>query len=205
MGRQTSGILGTVKGRVGNVVGAQWKGTPYFRTMAIPSNPNTVAQQLQRSKMQFVVSIAKTLLISFIQPIWNPKDKNMSGYNSFVKVNIKNISDVPDLEDMVSAVGTLEDARLDSVDYSPVTGDVSVDWDSGIIGNGLPTDLVFVAVVDTSNKVAYVNSMNTRSAGTAVLHLPAGLTTSSLYGTVVATRGSGAKLISSNGNFHQFV
>ncbi|WP_316812699.1 DUF6266 family protein [Pedobacter heparinus] len=52
MAKYKQGILGPFSGKIGNVVGASWKGISYFRSLAEPSNkPATEAQLAQRNKV----------------------------------------------------------------------------------------------------------------------------------------------------------
>ena len=51
MGTIKKGILGSFSGKVGNIVGASWKGIAYIRSLpASVRNPRTVKQVTQRSK-----------------------------------------------------------------------------------------------------------------------------------------------------------
>ncbi len=51
MGRINQGILGGFSGKVGNVVGGNWKGIDYMRVKpASVANPKTVGQVNQRTK-----------------------------------------------------------------------------------------------------------------------------------------------------------
>lgn len=72
MGKIGKGILGGVSGKVGNVVGASWKGIDYLRSKPLNvKNPRTVKQVNQRTKFDIV--------LKFLQP-------NLE----FVKIGYKN-------------------------------------------------------------------------------------------------------------------
>lgn len=90
-----AGILSKVSGKVAGVVGGTWKGTNYLRELVKPSNPNTVLQQAQRGKMAFVVLAARQLIGDVLNPYLNKFCKTFSGYNWFVKENIKKSSGEP--------------------------------------------------------------------------------------------------------------
>ena len=92
MAKIDAGILSTPRGKVAGVVGASWKGIGYIRAKVTPANPNTTAQQAQRSKMSVVVAAAQSLLASVLIPFVSPFQKKMSGYNWFCKQNIGNVA-----------------------------------------------------------------------------------------------------------------
>jgi len=89
MAKIPQGILGGLSGTVGNVVGGAWKGLNYIRTKPLSvANPNTAAQQAQRSKFASCVAVARLLLADLINTYWDPFSRYMSGYNAFIKANI---------------------------------------------------------------------------------------------------------------------
>lgn len=92
MAKIKAGILSKVSGKVAGVVGGTWKGTNYLRELVKPANPNTPLQQAQRSQMRAVVRCARTLTGDVFKPFLDKFLKNMSGYNWFVKNNIKKFS-----------------------------------------------------------------------------------------------------------------
>ena len=56
MGKISQGVLGGFSGKVGNVIGASWKGIDYMRIMpANVANPRTQGQIDQRSKFVTVL------------------------------------------------------------------------------------------------------------------------------------------------------
>lgn len=89
MAKIKAGILSKVSGKVAGVVGSTWKGTNYLRELVKPSNPNTPLQQAQRSQMKAVVRCARNFTGDVFKPYLDKFLKDMSGYNWFVKSNIK--------------------------------------------------------------------------------------------------------------------
>ncbi|MBR4008503.1 DUF6266 family protein [Fibrobacter sp.] len=89
MAKIKAGILSKVSGKVAGVVGATWKGQNYLRELVKPSNPNTALQQAQRGLMSAVVKCARNYSGDVFKPYLDKFLKNMSGYNWFVKENIK--------------------------------------------------------------------------------------------------------------------
>lgn len=89
MARIPQGILGGLRGRIGNIIGASWKGINYIRSMPLSvANPNTVLQQAQRGAFTQCVAAARLLLADIIATYWDPFARAMSGYNHFISVCI---------------------------------------------------------------------------------------------------------------------
>src|SRR5690606_2396552 len=88
MGKIRSGILSRVSGKVAGVVGGNWKNVAYLREYVVPANPNTAAQAAQRAKFSACVAFAKPLVGPIFQAYTDKFQKNMSGYNAFIKSNI---------------------------------------------------------------------------------------------------------------------
>lgn len=109
MAKISAGILSTPRGKVAGVVGASWKGVGYIREKVKPANPKTAAQEAQRSKMRNCVHFAQLILADVLIPFVSPFQKHQSGYNWFVKQNIKNFTyDFPKLDDLKLTAGTLQ-------------------------------------------------------------------------------------------------
>lgn len=85
MGVLKRGIFGGFTGKIGNLVGAQWKGIDTVRAyQATVSNPNTVPQQNQRQKFKAIQRLAGQILIGWIHPLYNVLAQRKSGYNLFI-------------------------------------------------------------------------------------------------------------------------
>ena len=83
------GILGAFSGKVGSVVGSSWKGIAIMKSRpASVANPKTAKQVMQRSKMTATVGFAKEILPEVIKPLNDRFVSRMSGYNSFIQMNI---------------------------------------------------------------------------------------------------------------------
>lgn len=117
MAKIRAGILSKVQGKVGGVVGATWKGKNYLREHVKPSNPNTPAQQLQRSKMSVAVKAASYFLGAVLTRFTNAFVKEMSAYNWFVKQNIASKeSQASDLKDFKLAFGNMPTPAVADID-----------------------------------------------------------------------------------------
>lgn len=169
MGKFHNGVLGTMTGKVGGVVGRTWKG---INTVASyqpnVSNPQTNAQMAQRGKLSALTTLASQINTGFIKPLWDRDAKKMSGFNAFIQANIANVSDlgVIDFSKLVASKGKMvAPADLAAV-YT--ASDVVVTWDSAVSDSyGLATDLCYLFITDSSgNVVATSSGQVARSAGT---------------------------------------
>lgn len=148
MAKIRAGILSKVQGKVGGVVGATWKGKNYLREHVKPSNPNTPAQQLQRSKMSVAVKAAGHFLGGVLTRFVNPFVKSMSAYNWFVKQNIaEKDALVSDINDFNIAFGNLAMPTFDDIEEANIGSS-----DSSFAGVYAPaaragTSIVIVAAV----------------------------------------------------------
>jgi len=197
MAKQTQGILGVVKGKIGNVVGAQWKQSPYFRSYSVPANPNTTAQQAQRAKMAFLVWNARLILGSVINSYITPFQKAMSGYNRFVQMNIKNLSNPPTHDELLLSEGQLEPTTsITTATYATATGDFQISWNNSVLANGDAADSAVAVIIDTVNRRAWVfDAEATRNDGDLIDSIASGLTLADLAVYVFFHRGDGDMLM----------
>lgn len=157
MAKISAGILSTPRGKVAGVVGASWKGVGYIREKVKPANPNTAAQQTQRSLMKNCVHFAQLILADVLIPFVSPFQKHQSGYNWFVKQNIKMFSEeFPYNGALKFTAGTL---TTPSVTASISNGVLEASY--GIDPNPAASDetlKVCGLVVDTKHKKVYFGS-----------------------------------------------
>ena len=152
MGVINQGILGSVSGRIGPVVGGSWKGIGYLRGyQATVAQPNTAAQVAQKTRMRVIVEIAKTFLAIVIKPLNDRFAVRMSGYNLFVSRNIEHIdaSGNPTFADFVFSEGTL--TGFDTLAASSTNGSADVDFtwvDNSGTGTAQATDEVYIACIN---------------------------------------------------------
>lgn len=154
MGVITKGILGGFKGKVGTVVGANWKGIDTVRSMpSSVANPRTSGQMLNRGKFKMISMLASTLLGNLVRPFWNGKNAKMSGYNSFIRANVElgtteNTLVYPELK---MATGSLEGVTLIDATASNGSTEVSVEYDPNTgIGNAASDDFVNAVVINAT-------------------------------------------------------
>ena len=136
MGKIKRGILGGFSGKVANVVGTSWKGIAVMKSMPLSvANPNTVAQQGQRTAMTNVVGFGQQIGLDVIRALNNRWAGQMSGFNAFTKRNVIRFKPGNDMSGQVKmlssgnyteplledgqVVASLEDGNL-SIDLSHV-------------------------------------------------------------------------------------
>jgi hypothetical protein len=151
------GILGGFQNRIGNIVGSSWKGIAVMKSLPLSvSNPNTTAQQAQRSKFKGVVEYASALLSGCIKPLWDRFAQEESGYNAFIRANISNFNDDGDIVNVgntVLAIGKLAPATNFTATANASTNVVTVSSKTRTAGSfDANTDQVYLVVVNNVTK-----------------------------------------------------
>lgn len=179
MGKISQGILGGFSGKVGNVIGGNWKGIDYMRVRpASVSNPQTEGQVDQRSKFSTVLGFLQPLR-GFLKIGFRGYAIKMTEFNSAMSYNVKNAvigvypDYVIDFESALISRGGLTGALNPTVN-SPGVGQVQFNWvDNSIDGNARPTDRAMVLVYNPArNEAVYVNDGSARSIGNHALTVP---------------------------------
>ncbi len=129
MGKISQGILGGFSGKVGNVIGGNWKGIDYMRVKpANVANPKTEGQVDQRSKFSTVLQFLQPLQ-GFLKVGFHAYAVKMTEFNSAMSYNVKNaiIGEYPyyaiDFESVLVSRGALTGA-LNPEAISPGVGQV---------------------------------------------------------------------------------
>jgi hypothetical protein len=161
-------IKGSLKGRLGEIVGSSWKGIPYTKTYTKPRNPNSPAQQETRYLFQQLAHIGKGIRTPLDQ-YTRPKPQKMSAYNHFVQLN-KQMFEKTGTKwaplELVIMSGELTSAAIATANFDSSAFTATITWD-GTAGEA--TDKAFVLIFDDESKhTAYVADI-ARSAGTATI------------------------------------
>lgn len=192
MARLRSGILGNVRGKVSGVVGGQWKDKNYIREYVKPANPNTSAQQVQRTKMSDCVSFCKSLVGPVFNAYTDKFQKSMSGFNFFVKRNIAEFDGSVDYSALKLVEGKL--FAIDATSFVYITGTpiLNIAWTGALGNNGAEGDKVYAAVQDTSTDLWYFPAGEVARVTTSIgVVCPAGLTATNLECYVWASKYAG--------------
>jgi len=200
MGKILSGILGGFSGKVGPVVGANWKTIDYMRSYSIPENPNTANQQTVRAKFSALVALARQILSNVIQPYWDQFYTNMSGFNAWIKENYSLSSSAGVIDETaLMSKGTLVGTTVTEAEYTSGSGQVVVTFDTTLTGNAQNTDSILCTVLLKASQVLSVFlPIATRGDGTFNVALDTGLTPTDIVVFVTFYRGTGAEMIVSD-------
>jgi hypothetical protein len=179
MGTIKQGILGGFSGKVGNVVGASWKGIDYMRIMpSSVANPQTDAQLAQRQKFSVTMGFLKPLS-EFLKTGFKSYAVKMTGINAAMSYNIKNAltgtypNIAIDYPNALVSRGNLAGV-LNQVASSTVAGTVKFDWEdnSGEIGASALDKTLLVVYNPTQNQAVTVSELAERADGTQTITVP---------------------------------
>lgn len=187
-----SGILGNIRGKVAGVVGSQWKDRNYVREYVKPANPNTAAQQVQRTAMSDVVDFCKSLVGPIFNAYTDKFQKSMSGFNFFIKRNIAEFDGSPIMANIKLTEGKLFALQSLDSEYDTALTKCSITWDEAVGNNGSLTDKVYGAVYDDNTKLWYFASAEaTRDDELIEVTVPAGLSNLDLQSFAFAAKYAG--------------
>jgi hypothetical protein len=179
MSKISSGILGGFSGKVGNVVGAKWKG---IDTMKIkPSNirnPKTPRQLDQRTRFSTIIGFLKPMA-EFIRVSFRPYAKKMTQFNAAMSYNLQHAitGTYPnysvDFSKALVSRGSLTEA-INGAATSPSKGNVVFTWsDNTGSGSALSSDKAMLLAYNPSKQQAVSNITNVeRDTATATLTVP---------------------------------
>lgn len=179
MARYTKGALGAFSGKLGNVVGSNWRSIDYLRSLPKPSRkPATPAQLAQRSRF--------AIAVSFLQPIKDllnvgfsdTKLNKSTGYNQAVRDMLKNgiIGEYPALEidypRVVISSGPLE--GLSGLAFSEdAPGEIGLKWQLLTNKfNAFIDDDVLVLVHNVTKRSFSIHESATREDASITLEVP---------------------------------
>jgi hypothetical protein len=169
------GILGGGRNAVGTVVMSTWKGKDVIRSRVSPSNPNTPAQEKQRSLFRQISALASGLMDGFVRPYWTRFERGTTAYNEFMRANQRVMrsltvpgTSAPGQYDPVQAILTRGPlAPVEVIGVADGGDRAEVTWEPG---GGDLADRVAVVVLDiASSTLVSVNADLTRGDEEAVL------------------------------------
>lgn len=170
------GITSRPSGRLGNIIfGAarteQGK-VVTAREAVDPSNPNTTAQQTQRTKFSESLSIVQDIGPSVYQEDWNRARGQLPGFQSLMQILLNNIDDSevlsppPDIP-----LGNLHFPDTWTLQAGLSPGDAEFTWDTATPGGASATDTAVMVLIpaDAATRgnfaAAYAEVGDDRSAG----------------------------------------
>lgn len=178
MGTIKNGITGGFSGKVGNIVGASWRGIAYLRSLpANMHNPRTEKQLTQRSKFSLIGRLLKALKPIIRVGFKSLAGKGKSAFSMAMKLNIENAvtGQYPDFgidwSNLLIATGDLY--PVNSASAACVAGSLDFTWDNTLANTAKPTDRVMLVACNASRgKVVYNMDAAARADTTASIPLP---------------------------------
>ena len=180
MGIIAQGILGGFSGKVGNVIGATWKGISYIRIKPVSvANPRTEGQVNQRTKFSATLAFLQPSL-AFLKVGYKFYATKMSAFNAAMSYVIQNAitGTAPNFSvDYTTAL--VSRGKLEGVsggNLSELNGTVTVTWtDNSNQGNGRADDKVLLLVYNPTKGESHIvlEDPATREDATIVSTLPA--------------------------------
>ena len=180
MGTIKKGILGGFSGKVGTVIGGNWKGIDYMRGKAASvSNPKTEAQLDQRARFGAALKFLQPLT-AFLRVGFKNYAVKMTAFNSAMSYNLNNAlaGSFPEyFIDYPSALvsrGTLPGALNPQI-QSTNLNQIDFTWqDNSQEANAYPNDKALLVVFNPDKQQAItIVGGNDRSLGQQSIEVPA--------------------------------
>lgn len=178
MGTIKQGILGGFSGKVGTVIGGNWKGISYMRSQAQHiKNPRTDAQVSQREKFALALNFLKPMT-HVLRVGFKLYANKQTAFNAAMSYTLANAitGEYPDYElNFASALisrGTLTSAANGAV--SAANEKVTVSWEDNTgVGTAKASDKALIALANLSKGEAITEDGGaTRSAGSQSIDIP---------------------------------
>jgi hypothetical protein len=179
MGTIKKGILGGFSGKVGTVIGGNWKGIDYMRSKAASiSNPKTEAQLDQRARFSAALKFLQPLT-SFLRVGFKSYAVKMTAFNSAMSYNLNNAMDgvypeyFIDYESALVSRGSLPGALNPRV-QSITPNQIDFGWsDNSEDSTASANDRVLlVALNPAKQKAISIIGGNERSVGVQTIEIP---------------------------------
>lgn len=180
MAQIKKGILGGLSGKVGNVVGGNWNGVDYLRSVPTGvKQANTILQQSQRQKFKTVIEFLRPQT-PLIRLGFKPFAEKSSAFNAAMSYNFRNAltGDFDTGFSIDYSKAAMANGNLPSIDglsvESTTAGQLNLAWtdnsdESGAAGG----DILYVGVYNPAKGTAVIRlNAAPRSAGSAIINLP---------------------------------
>ncbi|MBA7576329.1 hypothetical protein ES708_18168 [subsurface metagenome] len=159
---------GDLTGKLGGLVGARWKQSPYTRRYVVPANPRSDGQMAVRDSWAFLVAIGRRINSTVLKLFTLPKPKAMSAFNRFMQINKWFIDTHPDIYESVKiSEGGLYILPITSIVASEATGTVVVNWPVTMQGEAKVDDIAIIIVLNDTRDSYGFSTVVERSVGTA--------------------------------------
>ncbi len=179
MGKISQGILGGLSGKVGNIVGGNWKGIDYIRIKpSSVANPRTEGQVNQRTKFATTLSFLQANK-AFIKVGYKSFANKRTEFNAAMSYILNNAitgtapNFVIDYTNALISRGSLSGVLNGATDLT-TAGEATFSWgDNSAEGNANATDRAMVLVYNPSKKESiYTLTGANRTVGSQTISLP---------------------------------
>jgi hypothetical protein len=179
MAKLTESVIGVLSGKIGQVVGATWKGISILKVLpGSVANPQTDAQLTQRQKFAVTMHFLQPLS-EFLKTGFKSYAVKQTGINAAMSYNIRNAltgtypNIAIDYPNALVSRGNLAGV-LNQVASSTVAGTIKFDWEdnSGEIGASALDKTLLVVYNPTQNQAVTVNQLAERADGTQTVTVP---------------------------------
>jgi hypothetical protein len=163
---------GDLTGKLGGLVGARWKQSPYTRRYVVPANPRTDAQMATRDSWAFLVAVGRRINSTILKLFTLPKPKAMSAFNRFLQINKWFIDTNPDEYASVKiSEGGLYIKPISNVVADVTAGTVTVTWPVEMQGEAKADDIAIIVVRNDTQDSYGFSTIVERSVGTVIIDL----------------------------------
>ena len=203
MGTIKKGILGSFSGKVGNVVGASWKGIAYIRSLPTSvRNPRSEKQVSHRTKFSLMGKFLKCMNPLLQIGFKHKAGKGKSAFSVAMSENLAGavIGEYPDFAINYENVKLAEGPLYPSTngEFTSEAGVANFTWDAKLINNAKDTDRVMGVVYnEETNEVMYDTDMAGRMDGSGTIAIPGEWSGSLMYAFLIFVREDGSMVSNS--------
>ncbi|MEI6851408.1 MAG: DUF6266 family protein [Bacteroidota bacterium] len=173
MGKLNQGILGSVYGKVGNIVASKWKNLNTVRGYQ-PNihNPQTIDQVAQRKRFATIVKLVRQLL-PLINDVYAGDLPTMSAFNKVTGLNLKNAftGTPPVFDPTLVQLCHYDGSTITNVHLDAQPGlEMKIQWDVNTVNaDELGYMMTFVLFnSDTNESEVYVDAAKRADGATAI-------------------------------------
>lgn len=204
MGKISQGILGGFSGKVGNVVGGNWKGIDYMRVKpSNVANPRSEGQVNQRTKFTTVLQFLQPL-VNFVKVGFKDYAIKMTAFNSAMSYNLKNAvtGTAPDFSidyaNTLLSRGNLLNVLSPSI-TSSTPGEVNINWNNNADGvNSFDSDKSMIVIYNESNgEVVFTTNGTERVDDFHAMAVPGSYSGNTVHGFLAFITADGARVANS--------
>jgi Family of unknown function (DUF6266) len=179
MAKIVHGIFGGISGKIGNVVGGSWCGTPFIRTLPVRKKGPTNLQLAQQLKFKTAMDFVKPMLPLFRVTFRN-EDMRLPAYHLAMKstLHLAVTGEYPgyhiDYSQALVSRGELPNA-LSPAATSPIPGQVNFSWtDNTGAGTATATDKAILVLYSADRRQCiFTTSGANRNTGVGILAVTA--------------------------------